>query len=281
VWGQIISIDVDPDGNIYAFQRCALTTCIGRSEPPLLKFDVTGQFLWSWGSGETGWPHGMSIDHDGNIWLTDGRSDGDMGQQVLKLSPEGDVLMRIGTPGVAGYGPYRFNGVSDVVVAGNGDIFVADGHVNNRIVKYSPDGKYIKEWGTKGSGPGEFNMPHTLALDSRGRLFVGDRDNYRIQIFDQGGNFIAEWRQFGRPSGINIDADDNLYVASQNTDVNPALVRGLYVGSAKDGTVTTVIPSFNAESIAADGSRVIYSGLRAAEDQPQAFDHALRRFVPE
>lgn len=280
-WGEIISVDVDATGNVYVLQRCSASTCIGRSEPPLLKFDAAGRHLWSWGHGMTVYPHGMDIDKQGNVWLTDAQHHEGKGQQVFKISADGKkVLMTIGTAGVAGQGQYTFNGVADVEIADNGDIFVADGHVNNRIVKYSSDGKYLTEWGQKGSARGEFNMPHALAMDSKGRLLVGDRDNYRIQIFDQSGRFIDEWRQFGRPSGMNIDGNDNLYVAAQNTKVNPDMVRGLYIGSVRDGVVKAVIPNFNAESIAADLDGVVYSGQRAQENQQPAGKEALQRFVP-
>lgn len=280
IWGEIISLDVDAKGNVYVLQRCSSTTCIGSSEPPLLKFDTAGHQLWSWGAGKTVYPHGMDIDQHGNIWLTDAQDDKGKGQQVFKISPDGKVLMTIGTAGVAGAGQYTFNGVTDVEIADNGDIFVADGHINNRIVKYSPDGKYLAEWGRKGSAIGEFNVPHALAMDSQGRLFVGDRDNYRIQIFDQNGRFIDEWHQFGRPGGMNIDANDNLYVASLNTKVNPTLVRGLYIGSTRDGSVKAIISNFNAESIAADQDGVIYSGQRAQESPQHESKEALQRFVP-
>lgn len=279
-WGQIISVDVDVKGDVYVLQRCSSNTCVDRSEPPLVKFDAAGRQLWSWGAGKTVYPHGMDIDRHGNIWLTDAQDNSGKGQQVFKLSPDGKVLMTIGMAGVAGDGQYTFNGVADIEVADNGDIFVADGHVNNRIVKYSPDGKYIAEWGRKGIATGEFNMPHALAMDSQGRLFVGDRDNYRIQIFDQNGRFIDEWRQFGRPSGIYIDANDNLYVAAQNTKVNQDMVRGLYIGSARDGSVKSIIPNFNAESIAADRGGAIYSGQRVQEGRQQESEDALLRFVP-
>lgn len=279
VWGQIASVDVDRDGNVYVFQRCSADTCIGHGGPPLLKFDAGGRYLWSWGGGQIVWPHGMNIDGDGNIWLTDGQEHEGAGQQLIKLGPDGRVRLRIGEAGVAGDGPNTFNGIADVEIADNGDIFVADGHVNSRIVKFSSDGAYMKAWGVKGDGIGEFNMPHALAMDSRGRLFVADRDNYRIQIFDQDGTLIDIWKQFGRPSGIYIDDQDTLYVASQNTRVNANMVRGLYVGSAVDGTVESIIPGFNAESIAAGPDGAIYSGQRAREADPQSLD-ALQKFVP-
>jgi DNA-binding beta-propeller fold protein YncE len=166
---------------------------------------------------------------------------------VFKFNPDGKVLMALGKAGITGDGPDTFNSPSDVLVAPNGDIFVADGHggdTNARIVKFDKDGKFIKSWGKKGAGPSEFNVPHTLAMDSSGRLFVGDRANSRIQIFDQDGKFLAEWKQFGRPSGVFIDKGDMIYVADSesNNTQNPGFKRGLRIGSAKDGKVTTLIP---------------------------------------
>ena len=164
-----------------------------------------------------------------------------------------------------------FNGPCDVAVAANGDIFVADGHggdTNARVVKFSKDGKFIRAWGKKGSGPGEFDTLHRLAMDSKGRLFVADRGNNRIQIFDQDGNFIAQWRQFGRPSGIFISKDDTLYSVDSQSDetTNPGVKRGIRVGSAKDGSVKAFIPDTSqnpqialAEGVSADAKGDIYA----------------------
>jgi DNA-binding beta-propeller fold protein YncE len=165
----------------------------------------------------------------------------------VKLSSTGEVLLTLGEAGVAGSGPAHFNGPTAVLVAPNGDIFVADGHEpdsNNRIVKFTSDGTYVTSWGSSGSGPGEFLVPHALAMDSRGRLFVADRDNNRIQIFDQAGVFLDQWTQFGRPSGIFIGADDTIYVSDNqsNTERNPEWPRGIRVGSARDGSVAALIP---------------------------------------
>ena len=191
----------------------------------------------------------------GGLGTSDDIGEHGKGHQVFKFSPDGKILMTLGKAGVPGDGPDTFNRPSAVVVAANGDIFVADGHgspanskVNARIVKFNKDGKFIKSWGKLGTAPGEFNGPHTIALDSKGRLFVGDRSNNRIQIFDQNGKFIAEWKQFGRPSGIFIDKDDTMYVAdSESTDkpgygYNPGCKRGIRIGSAKTGKVTAFIP---------------------------------------
>jgi sugar lactone lactonase YvrE len=238
-WGQVISVDGDPEGNVWVFHR---------GEPPLLKFNSSGKLIASYGQGMFVQPHGLFLDHDGNIWVTDGRGKDGKGQQVFKFSRDGKVLMTLGKAGVAGDGPDTFNAPSDVAVAANGDIFVADGHggnTNARVVKFSQDGKFIKAWGTKGSGPGDFNIPHSIAIDSRGRVFVADRGNNRIQIFDQEGKFLAEWKQFGRPSGIFIAKDDTMYVvdSESNTARNPGFQRGIWIGRAKDGSIRAFIPS--------------------------------------
>ncbi len=280
-WGQLIALETDADGNLYAFHRCSASDCVGRTEAPLLKFDSSGKHLMSLAAGMLVWPHGLDIDSEGNIWLTDGRDDGGRGQQVIKLSPSGDVLMTIGTAGVAGDGPHTFNGVADVLVAENGNIFVADGHVNNRIVKYSPDGEFIMQWGNAGSGPGEFNLPHALAMDSQGRLFVADRENLRIQIFDQDGRYIEEWSQFGRVSGLSIGADDILYAAAQNEQAIPSIDTGIYLASAIDGAIIEFVPNIYSESVVADRNGAIYTGLRARAGESQVIDKALRQLIAQ
>ena len=246
-FGSVIAVDVDRKGNIWAFERCGGDTCAGSSVAPILEFDREGKLVKSFGAGLFVFPHGFSVDKDGNVWTTDGQAKDGKGLQVIKFNPEGKVLLTLGKAGVAGDGPDTFIYPSDVVVASNGDIFVADGHgadTGGRIVKFSKDGKFIKAWGKKGSGPGEFGGLHAIALDSKGRVFVGDRTNSRIQIFDQDGKFLEEWKQFGRPSGISIDASDTIYVADSQSDekVNPGFPKGIRIGSAKDGSVKTFIP---------------------------------------
>jgi len=261
-WGSTAGIGTDIDGkSIWVAERCGAFAppsqarpgvqfgCDGSSLDPILKFDETGKLVKSFGSGLVLFPHGLSVDPAGNVWVTDGLGKDGKGHQVFKFSPEGKVLMVLGKAGVAGSGTDEFNAPSAVLVAPDGDIFVADGHggnTNARIVKFDKTGKFIKTWGKKGSAPGEFDGPHTLAMDSRGRLFVGDRGNNRIQIFDQDGNFIAQWTQFSRPSGVYIDKNDVIYVAdseSGSVAKNHAdWKRGMRVGSAKDGTVMFFIP---------------------------------------
>ena len=254
-WGQVISVDPDPTGRfIYVFHR---------SEPPILKFDMAGNVVESFGDGMFAWPHGFTVDDDGFIWASDGgrgtfsadiiSRDG-LGHQVFKFSPEGKVLMRLGTAGVAGDGPDTFNGPTDIAIADNGDIFVSDGHGNNRMVKFSKDGTFIKAWGTGGPRRGEFNLPHSIAIDSQGRLFVGDRMNGRIQIFDQDGHFLEEWTQFGMVSGLFIADDDTIYVTDYQQE------EAILIGSAKDGSIHTRIEDRNGEGIAIDAMGNIYHG---------------------
>jgi hypothetical protein len=282
--GSTSAVEVDRNGHIWVAERCGANTCAGSNLAPVLEFEPSGKLLRSWGAGMFIFPHGIAIDKEGDIWLTDGQGRDGKGHQVFKFSPDGKVLMVLGKAGVAGDGPDTFNQPNDVAIAPNGDIFVADGHNigmgNARVVKFSKDGKFIQQWGKHGAGPGEFEVPHTLAFDSRGRLFVGDRGNNRIQIFDQDGKFLAAWKQFSRPSGIYIDEHDTIYVAdSESTDRpgygnNPGWKRGIRIGSAKDGTVTSFIPDPSpgtggtsaAEGVAADQHGNVYGAEVGPKD---------------
>ncbi len=247
--GATAGIDIDRDGkSVWIFERCGGATCDGSNVAPLLKFDSTGKLIASFGAGMFVYPHGIYVDRDDNVWVTDGQGKGDKGQQVFKFSMTGRVLMTLGKAGVAGDGPDTFNQPSDVLVAPNGDIFVADGHGGNsnaRIVKFDKDGKYIKEWGKKGSGPGEFDTPHELVMDPQGRLLVADRGNSRIQVFDQEGKFITQWKQYGRPSGIFLDRNNMLYSADSQSNVpnvNPTVKRGVRIGNEGDGRIRYFVP---------------------------------------
>ena len=260
-WAAVTAVEPAPDGTIYVIHRCVANSCAGRTEPPILKFDAGGKLLKSWGEGLFIFPHGAFVDRDGNLWVTDaGGADGKW-HQVFKFSPDGKVLMTLGKAGVSGSGPDLFDQPTDVLTGANGDIFVTDSHrngKNNRVVKFTKDGRFIKEWGKKGSGRGEISEPHTIAMDSRGRLFVGDRENNRIQIFDQDGRYLDEWRQFGRPSGIFIAKDDTMYVTDSESGPDTGaheltgIRKGIRIGSAKDGKVTAVID--DSESTAPDHS---------------------------
>jgi len=277
-WAAVTAVEPAPDGSIYVIHRCFANSCAGRSEAPILKYDAAGKLLATWGQGMFNFPHGATVDAEGNLWVTDARGDGGKGHQVFKFDKNGRVLMTLGKAGVSGSGPDLFDQPTDVVIAANGDIFVADSHrngKNNRIVKFSKDGKFIKEWGHKGTGPGEISEPHTIALDSRGRLFVGDRENNRIQIFDQDGKLLDEWRQFGRPSGITITKDDTIYVADSESGPDtgahelPGTKKGIRIGSARDGSVTAFIEDMEpltpdhsgAEGVGVDAQGNVYGAV--------------------
>jgi DNA-binding beta-propeller fold protein YncE len=258
-WSQVISVMPDAKGNIWVFHR---------SEPAILEFDATGKLIQSFGTGFVQ-PHGLTVDREGNVWVTDQSAKDGKGRQVWKFNPEGKLLLTLGKAG-GGSGADGFDAPCDVAIAANGDVFVADGHGSEteRVVKFSKDGKYIKAWGTKGSGPGQFDTLHRLAMDSKGRLYVADRSNNRIQIFDQDGKFIDQWKQFGRPSGIYISKGDTLYSVDSQSDekVNSGFKRGIRIGSAKTGVVKYFIPDLSAdpaialaEGITADSKGDLYA----------------------
>jgi len=292
-WGSTSAVEIDKDGrSIWVAERCGANSCLDATTvDTILKFDPSGKLVKSFGAGQLVWPHGIAVDRDGNVWVTDGQDNAPRpqrggagergaggeataptgppagatkGHQVFKFSPEGKLLMTLGKAG--GTAPpeccYQPN---DVLVAPNGDIFVAVGHGApvDRILKFSKDGKLIKAWGKRGTGPNEFDQPHTLAMDSQGRLFVGDRSNNRIQILDQDGKYLAEWKQFSRPSGIYIDKQDTIYVTDSESESvsrnHDGWKRGIRIGSAKDGSVKYFIPDPEARR------RPDFTGTSAAE----------------
>jgi len=264
-WGQVSGVELDARGNLWV---------IHRADPPILQFDASGNFVKAFGSGMFVQPHSLHFDREGSLWAVDGQGKDGIGQQIHKFSPDGTVLASLGTKGVAGDGPDTFNGPCDIVMSASGDIFVADGHVNTRVVKLSKDGRFLTSWGTKGSGPGELNTPHAIAVDSSGRIFVGDRGNNRIQIFDQNGKLLDEWKQFGRPSGLFIDKNDTLYVADDESDAtrNPGFEPGVRVGSARTGALTAFIPAMNTERAVADPQGNIYTAVLGGR--------TVRKYVP-
>jgi streptogramin lyase len=320
VMGSTSAVDVDKDGKtIWLVERCGVNSCIedpatGRlsKTDPVLHVDENGRIIKMFGGGMLVGAHGIFVDKDGNVWITDyqanapaeargagagaqaaaGRGRGALGpvagatvgMQVFKFSPDGKLLMSLGKPGGA-TPPECCYAPDDVLVAPNGDIFISEGHGAgpDLILKLDKTGKPIKSWGGTGTGPGQFDQPHSLAMDSKGRLFVADRNNNRIQIFDQDGKFIDQWYQFSRPSGLFIDKNDTLYVADSESDAvsrnHRGWKRGIRVGSIKDGKVIALIPDPDeaargtsaAEGVAADSRGNIYG----AEVGPRA----LKKYV--
>jgi hypothetical protein len=309
-WGEVIRVHVDERGNVWVFHRCfnvvpaGSATCIGRgtANPPILEFEPSGKLIKSFGAGLFAYNHGFTVDPNGNLWATDvndaesilgmsaKNADGIlMGQEVLKLDQNGKVLMTLGHEGVAGTGANGFDRPTGVAVAPNGDVFVADGHAPNksgtgRVAKFSSDGRFIKEWGRKGSAPGEFDEPHDIFVGgSRNWVYVADRKNNRIQVFDQNGQFIAAWKQFGQPSSVFVGKDDTIYVGASfpAPTAKKGELRGIVVGRAIDGSLTAFIPDpadldkvitgTSASGIAADSQGSIYAADVGA--------HNLRKYV--
>ncbi len=289
-WGSTSLVEVSPDGEtIWAVDRCGENTCVGHDDLDVVfQFDKDGNMLKRWGAGMFVWPHGIDVDDDGNVWIADARGEGDRGHQVIKFSSDGDVLMRLGTAGVAGRTQSTFDQPNDVLVAPNGDIFVGDGHPgngNNRIVKFSSDGTYLMEWGETGSAPGQFRTPHALAMDSQGLLYVGDRSNRRIQVFEQDGTFVRDFYNFGRASGVAIDGDDNIYVADSESNYrrNGGYKRGIRVANISDLRIFAFIPDpepdqDNSGTSAAEGVAVDNEGnVYGAEVGPRALRKHVKR----
>jgi DNA-binding beta-propeller fold protein YncE len=301
IMGAVGKLAIDPDGeHIWAVIRCDATEperfgdeCLDSDLDPILKFDQQGNVVESFGGGMFIWPHGIDVDKEGNVWVTDAVSDnrkpkGDKrGHQVIKFSPKGEVLMILGKQGVPGNGNYEFNSPSDVVVNDKGEIFIADGHAedtNNRIMKFASDGTFIKAWGKTGYGPGEFKSIHAMAIDLQGRLFVADRGNNRLQILDQEGNFIAQWTQFGKPSGVFFDKNDNIYVADSESDnvQNPGWEMGIRIGDAQSGWVHSFIklPTGDPRVKTSDGAEFVavdkYGNVYGGEPAPRKLQKYVR-----
>lgn len=338
-WGSTSAVEIDKDGrSIWVAERCGANSCLDRATgkmsglDSILKFDQSGKLVKSFGAGMLIFPHGIFVDRDGNIWVTDGQDNGTppargaagagqpaaaaggqppagapagrgagasrmgpppdatKGNQVFKFSPDGKLLLTLGKPG-GGADPEYFYQPNDVLVAPNGDIFVGEGHggANSRILKFSKDGTFIKSIGKKGTAQGEFDQPHALTMDSKGRLFVGDRGNNRVQILDQDGRFIAQTTEFARPSGLFIDKNDMLYSAdSESGSVNPNRPewrRGIRIGKVGDLKITAFIPDPEARNApdfrgtsAAEGVAVDQQGtIYGAEVGPRAVKKYVKK----
>jgi len=202
--GEASAVAVNSKGHICLFQR---------TKPMLAEYDARGNFIKALGEGLFSHPHGLRIDADDNLWTTD-----DGSHLVLKLDPSGNVLLVLGRINTGAEANWLFNKPADVAFARNGDIYVADGYGNSRVVKFDRDGNYIKAWGKYGTGAGEFNLPHAVAVDDQGRVYVGDRENQRIQIFDSDGKFILQWTGIGYPYGLLITADHHVWMVDGGYD---------------------------------------------------------------
>jgi len=282
-WGGSNGVAIDRDGRtVWATDRCSPGTtpgCANTDVNPVHHFDESGKEIKSFGGGMFAWPHGIHVDRDGNVWVTDARADPatSKGSVVVKFSPDGKVLMTLGKPGVKGNPPEALTEPTDVVTdPGNGDVYVAESHTDvtdpnliGRISVFDKGGKFLRTIGKAGTGPGEFRTPHALEFDSMGRLVVADRHNHRVQILTKDGRFVREYDDFGRSSGLAIDRNDTIYTAdSESTErVHPGWQRGIRIGSLKDGKVTTFIPPHKTdapegamgEGIAIDAAGNIYT----------------------
>jgi hypothetical protein len=300
-WGALSAVAIDNDGqSVWVVDRCGANpetppgasafqydSSAGSTLPPVLKFDSTGSVVKSFGAGMFIFPHKIYIDRDADVWVVDQRSANERelakspgekqkGHTVVKFSPDGKVLLTLGKPGVAGNPPEALTQPTSIVIASNGDLFISEGHNQNpdappetvsRISKFTKEGKFIKSFGKFGTGPGEFRGLHDIAMDADGRLFVADRGNMRIQILDQDGKYLGEWKQFSRPSGVYI-RNDLIYVTDSESNgvaPHPGWKRGIRIGTIKDGKVLYRIPdplelkgTSGAEGLAVDAKGNVY-----------------------
>jgi DNA-binding beta-propeller fold protein YncE len=316
-WGTTAGIDIDRiDGNVWAYERCGAPAtggagggavdCETNAVDPIFKFDrSTGAVLANFGKGVMVTPHGISVDKDGNVWVADfaGNKAGTKGHQVHKFSPKGEKMLSLGIAGKPGNADGQFNQPNDVIVGPDGSIFVADGHdaqgmttnaaldeglkrgATSRISKFSPDGKFIKSWGKIGVKHGEFRTPHALVFDSKGRLWVADRGNHRIEIFDQDGNYLESRYMFSRVSGIFIKGETLYAIDSESGPLNhPNWRDGVRIGPVDEDRVVAFIPPFDREDrlyqgAAGEGVAVDADGNVYAAEGPNSFVQAGGAFT--
>ncbi|MFN3164842.1 MAG: peptidyl-alpha-hydroxyglycine alpha-amidating lyase family protein [Pseudohongiellaceae bacterium] len=315
-WGSTAGIDIDPnDGHIWAYERCGAGSfgggvainCDTNPVDPIFKFNRhTGEVMANFGGGVMMTPHGIHVDDESNVWVTDfaGNEDGTKGHQVHKFSPQGELLLSLGTPGQTGTGSARFNQPNDVIVGPDGSIYVADGHsgqgmtsndamqegrqsgLTGRIMKFAPDGTFITQWGRIGVRHGEFRTPHALEFDSRGRLWVADRGNHRLEIFDQDGNYLDSRYMYGRISGLFITDDDMVYaIDSESSPTNHINWRnGVRIGHIDEDRITAFIPPFERsdrvyQGTAGEGVAVDADGNVYAAEGPNSLSQAGGAFT--
>lgn len=316
-WGHTAGIDIDPtDGHIWAYERCAAgggnragegpVNCQSNPVDPIFKFDRhTGEVLANFGAGLFVTPHGIHADAEGNVWVTDfaTSADGTKGQQVHKFSPEGELLMSLGVAGQAGNDARHFNQPNDVVVAPDGSIFVSDGHTGQgmtsndaieegrqagrtaRIMKFSAEGAFMKQWGQIGTAHGDFRTPHAMEIDSQGRLWVADRGNHRLEIFNLEGDYLESRYSYGRISGIFM-ANDMVYaIDSESGPINHInWISGVRIGPLNEDRIVGFIPGYPDErrgyqSTAGEGVAVDADGNVFAAEGPSSLGLAGGAFT--
>ena len=313
-WGSTAGLDIDPtDGHVWGYERCASGSaggpginCDSNSVDPIFKFDRhTGEIIANFGAGIFVTPHGIYADDEGNVWVTDfaGNDAGTKGHQVHKFSATGELLMSLGTAGQPGNDRDHLWQPNDVIVAPDGSIFVADGHsgqnmitqqqiteglaegLTGRIVKYSPDGEYVMEWGEIGTDHGQFRTPHALEFDSQGRLWVADRGNHRIEIYDQMGNYLESRYQYGRISDLFITEDEMVYaIDSESSRLRHINWRnGVRIGPVDQDVLVGFIPPWDSDSrpnhgvtgegvgVDVDGNVYVAEGPASLSDAGSAF----------
>jgi len=315
-WGSTAGIDIDPtDGHIWAYERCGAGSfgggvpinCDTNPVDPIFKFNRhTGEVIANFGGGIMMTPHGIHADAEGNVWVTDfaATADGRKGHQVHKFSADGELLMSLGTAGQAGNDSAHFNQPNDVIVGPDGSIYVSDGHSGQgmtsnrameegraagqtaRIMKFAPDGTFIKEWGQIGVQHGEFRTPHAMEFDSRGRLWVADRGNHRLEIFDQDGNYLDSRYMYGRISGLFITDDDMVYAIDSESSPTSHIGwrNGVRIGHIDEDRITAYIPPFDRpdrvyQGTAGEGVAVDADGTVYAAEGPNSLSYAGGAFT--
>jgi len=313
-WGTSAGIEIDPtDGNVWAYERCGAGTagggpvdCENNPVDPVFKFDrKTGAILANIGKGVMVTPHGIHVDRQGNVWIADfaGNKAGTRGHQVHKFSPKGEKLMSLGVAGKAGNADGEFNQPNDVVVGPDGSIYVSDGHdaqgfttaaqvaegikrgATSRISKFSPDGKFIKSWGGIGVKHGEFRTPHALMFDGKGRLWVADRGNHRLEIFDQNGTYLESRYMYGRISGFTIANGQVYAIDSESGPYNHVNWRnGVRIGPLDEDRIVGFVPPFERDDrvyqgTAGEGIAVDADGTIFAAEGPNSIRQAGGAFT--
>jgi DNA-binding beta-propeller fold protein YncE len=316
-WGTSAGVDIDPkDGHIWAYERCGAgtlggaggggMTCETNDVDPVFKFDRhTGKVLANFGKGLMITPHGIHVDPQGNVWIADfaGNKEGTKGHQVHKFSPKGEKLLSLGIAGKPGNADGQFNQPNDVAVGPDGSIYVSDGHdaqgmttnaaiaeglkrgATSRISKFSPDGKFIKSWGGIGVRHGEFRTPHALMFDAKGRLWVADRGNHRLEIFDQDGKYLESRYAYGRISGFFIKGNLLYAIDSESSPLNhPNWRNGVRIGPVDEDRITAFIPPFEREDrvyhgTAGEGVAVDADGNVYAAEGPNSLTQAGGAFT--